>query len=388
MSRLRILSAVWLLLVLFAAPASHAQLGKNVIIPAGSEIDRQLNAINDADPSQKLQLLDQFAQAHPEPEYQIVVDEQYVNYFLNAKQHDKALEYGDKLFALDPDNYSNAINMVRAANEKGDTDKLFTYGEKADAILQRYIDAPVPTSADASSFNNTREQKLASLKDDQDYVRQSLLSAAYNTTDPAKKAAYFERFAKLYAGTPEGDQARSMAAASYQQAQNRAKMLDVANSALAKNPDNISMLLLLADDFSEKGEQLDKAEAYAKRAAALTDTAKKPANFSDEQWKQQLSVQKGLAYSVLGQVSIEKKLNTQAVDYLTKAAPLLKSNPGSYARNQYRLGFAYLNLKKNVDAKQAFSEAASVDSPYKGPAQQKLNEISGAKSAAAHKKPS
>jgi tetratricopeptide (TPR) repeat protein len=388
MFRLRMLSAVLLLLALFAAPACRAQLGKNVIIPAGSEIDRQLSAINSADPSQKLQLLDQFAQAHPEPEYQIVVDEQYVNYYLNAKQYDKAFEYGDKLFALDPDNYFNAINMVRAANEKGDADKLFTYGEKANAILERYKDAPVPAGADATSFNNTREQKLTSLKDDQDYVRQSLLSAAYNAADPAKKASYFERFAKLYAGTPEGGQALSMAAASYQQAQNRAKMLDVANSALAKNPDNISMLLLLADDFSEKGEQLDKAESYAKKAAALTDTAKKPGNFSEEQWKQQLSVQKGLAYSILGQVSIEKKLNTQAVDYLSKAAPLLKSNPGSYARNQYRLGFAYLNLKKNVDAKQAFTEAASVDSPYKGPAQQKLNEISGAKSAAAHKKPS
>jgi len=95
-------------------------------------------------------------------------------------------------------------------------------------------------------------------------------------------------------------------------------------------------------------------------------------------------MQKGLALSTLGQVSIEKKLNAQAVDNLTKAAPLLKSNPVTYARNQYRLGFAYLNLKKNAEAKQAFTDAASVDSPYKGPSQQKLAEIG----AAVHKKAS
>ena len=146
----------------------------------------------------------------------------------------------------------------------------------------------------------------------------------------------------------------------------------------------VMMLLILADDFSEKGEQLDKAEAYAKKAASLTDTAKKPESVSDDQWKQQLTMQKGLALSALGQVDIEKKLNAQAVEQLTKAAPLLKSNPVTYARNQYRLGFAYLNLKRNAEAKQAFTDAASVDSPYKAPSQQKIAEISGA----AHKKAS
>lgn len=385
MSRLRILP--FLLLVLFV-PAANAQFGKSVAIPAGSEMDHQLTAINNADAGQKLELIEQFAQAHPEGDYQIVADEQYINYYLNAKQYDKTFEYGDKLFAVDPDNYANAINMIRAANEKGDAEKIFVYGEKAIGIVQRYKDSPAPGNMDADGWQRTKSEKLASLKDNQDYVRQSLLSAAYHTPDPLKKAGYFERIGKMYAGTPDGAQAYTMAAATYQQAQNRAKMLEVANRALTTDPDNIGMLVLLADDFGEKGEQLDKAETYAKKAASLTDTAKKPENVSDEQWTQQLSVQKGLALSTLGQVNIAKKLNTQAVDNLTKAAPLLKTNAVLYARNQYRLGFAYLNLKKNPEAKQAFTEAASVDSPYKGPAQQKINEIAGAKAAAAHKKPS
>lgn len=381
MLRPRILSALLPLLALFA-PACQAQLGKNVLIPAGSEIDRQLTAIYNADPSQKLQLIDQFAQSHPEADYQIVADEQYVNYYLNAKQYDKALLYGDKLFALDPDNYLDAINMIRAAGEKGDTDKLFTYGEKAAAIVQRYKDASAPSGTDAVTWANQKTDKLASIKEEQDYVRESLWNVAYNAKDPAKKADYFERFAKVFPETPEGQQALTMAAVSYQQAQNRSKMLDLANGALAKDPNNIGMLLLLADDYSERGEQLDKAEAYAKKAATLTDTAKKPDNLSDEQWKQELSVQKGFAFSALGQISIQKKLNAQAVDNFTKAAPLLKSNPFGYARNQYRLGFAYLNLKRDPEAKQAFTQAASVDSPYKGPAQQKLNELASAKPAA------
>jgi tetratricopeptide (TPR) repeat protein len=384
MSRTRILTAL-LLLAAFFAPASKAQLGKNVVVPAGSEEDRQLTAIIAADPSQKLQLIDEFSKSHPDGDLQIVADEQYVNYFINAKEYDKAFEYGDKLFALDPDNYGNAVNMIRAANEKGDPDKIFLYGEKANAILQRYKASPPPEGTGADAWANSKADKLSSQKDNQAYIQQSLLSAAYNVKDPAKKADCFLRFAKMYPDTPDGVQAMSMAAFAYQQAQNRPKMLEVANGILAKDPNNIGMLLLLADDFSEKGEQLDKAEAYAKKAAALTDTAKKPDNLTDDQWKQQLSVQKGLALSALGQVNLQKKLNAQAADNLSKAAPLLKPNAISYARNEYRLGFAYLNLKRNADATKAFTEAASVDSPYKGPAEQKLTELGAAKPAARKK---
>jgi tetratricopeptide (TPR) repeat protein len=380
----RILTAP-LLFGLFLAPASQAQLGRNVAIPAGSEADRQLTAIYSADPSQKVALLDEFVKAHPEPDFQIAADEQYVVYYINAKQYDKAFEYGDKLFAIDPDNYTNAVNMVRSASEKGDGDKLFTYGEKANSIIRNYKASPPPDGISAADWDHAKEDKLAGTKDNQEYVRQALLNGAYSAKDPAKRADYFVRYAKMYPGTPDAEQALTMAASAYQQMQNRAKMQEVANDALAKDPNDIGILLLLADDYSEKGDQLDKAEAYAKKAASLLDAAKKPDNLSDDQWKQQTSVQKGLSFSTLGQINLQRKQNTQAVDNLSKAAPLLKPNATLYARNEYRLGYAYLNLKRNADATKAFTEAASVDSPYKGPAQQKLAEISGAKRAAAKK---
>jgi tetratricopeptide (TPR) repeat protein len=375
------ISAVLLFLTVLFVPASQAQLGKNVSVPAGSEADKQLNAILSAEPSQKLPLIDAFSQANATGDLQIVADEQYVLYYLNAKQYDKVFEYGDKLFALDPDNYGNALNMVRAASEKGDSDHLFQYGEKANAIVEKYKAAPAPAGANADEWAKNKTDKLASIKEDQDYIRQALLNGAYNAKDPAKRADYFLRFTKLYPDAPESEQALTMAASAYQQAQNRPKMQEVANTALAKDPNNIGMLLLLADDYSEKGDQLDKASEYAKKASALTDTAKKPDNVTDQQWQQQTTIQKGLALSILGQINLQRKQNTQAVDSLTKAAPLLKSNAALYARNEYRLGFAYLNLKRNPDATKAFTEAASVDSPYKAPAQQKLAELGGAKPA-------
>ena len=382
MFRIRFLS-VFFLAGFFAVVPVHAQLEKTVLVSAGSEADRQLKEISAAtDPAAKLKLIDAFSAANPDADMQILADEQYVNYYLAAKQYDKVFEFGDKLFTLDPDNFSNAINLVRAATEKGDTDRLFAAGEKASGILQRFQAQPPPAGTSPESWKVLQQQKLESIKDNQDYIEQSLMNAAYQQKDAAKRAALLLRFANLFPDSPNARQALGAAALTYQQAQNRPKMLETANSALAKDPENLGILLLLADDYSEKGEQLDKAEAYAKKAATLCDTAKKPEAVSDADWQKQINLQKGLAFSALGQIDLQKKLNPAAVDSLTKAAPLLKSNAAVYARNQYRLGFAYLNLKKTAEAKQAFTDAASVDSPYKGPAQDKLKGMAAAKAPA------
>src|ERR1700732_31530 len=325
-----------------ARTACGQQIGKFVPVAANSDADHALTEINAAtDPAQKLALIDKFA-AIAQGDMVIVVDDQYVNYYIAAKNYDKAFEYGDKLFALDPDNFSNGVNMVRAAQEKGDTDKLFSYGDKVAGIVKRYKDSPAPEGRSQGDWDNTKKQTLDNAHDSIIYVQQLIFNGAYQTADVAKRAAMLTRFAQMFPDSPYADQAMGVAAASYRQTQNTPKMLEVANGLLAKDPSNVGMLILLADYYSDKGEQLDKAEAYAKKAASVLETAKKPEGLTDEQWQQQSSLQKGLALSALGQVNIQKKNNTQAVDNLKAAAPLLKPDANSYGRNQYRLGYALL----------------------------------------------
>jgi tetratricopeptide (TPR) repeat protein len=361
--------------LLIAATPAAAQIGKYVPVPAGSDADHALSEINAAtDPAQKLALIDKFA-ASAQGDMVILADDTYVNYYLAAKNYDKAFEYGDKLFAIDPDNFANAVNMVRAASEKGDSDKLFSYGAKAADILKRYKASSVP--------DDEKKRNLENAHDNTVYVQQLVFNGAYQTQDPTKRAALLVQFAQMFPDSPYADQAMGVAAASYRQTQNTTKMIEVASGLLAKDPNNVGMLLLLADYYSEKGEQLDKAEADAKKATAALAIAKKPDGVTDEQWQQQLSLQKGLALSALGQVNIQKKNNVGAVGNLKEASPLLKSDANSYARNQYRLGYALLNLKKVPEAKQAFTEAASVDSPYKQPSLDKLKAMSGGAAARA-----
>ena len=372
-------------MALGASSPACAQIGKYVPIPAGSDADHALTEINaTSDPAQKLALIDKFAANIAQGDLAIVADDLYVNYYIAAKNYDKAFEYGDKLFALDPDSFANGVNMVRAAQERGDSDKLFSYGDKVAAILKRYKDAPAPEGKDQQDWDNAKKQTLENAHDSIVYVQQLIFNGAYQTQDVAKRAALLTRFAQMFPDSPYADQALGVAAASYRQTQNTPKMLEVANGLLAKDPSNLGMLILLSDYYSEKGEQLDKAEAYAKKAVSVLETAKKPDGLTDEQWQQQSALQKGLALSALGQVNIQKKNNAQAVDNLKAAAPLLKPDANSYARNQYRLGFALLNLKRVPEAKAALTDAASVNSPYKSLAQDKLKALSGA--TAAHAK--
>lgn len=375
MTRVTRLLAPVLLLVCAALPLRAQQIGKYVPVQAGSDADHAMTEINAAaDPAQKLALIDKFA-AGPgtEGDNPILVDGLYVDYYISQKNYDKAFEYGEKLFVLDPDNFQNAMNMIRAASEKGDAEKVIVYGEKTAAILKRFKDSPAPASAPSpQAWEQQKASTLESNKDGIAYVQQVMFNAGYQTKDAAKRAAYLARFGQAFPDSPYANQALGMAAAAYQQAQNVPKMLEVANGLLAKDPNNIGMLLLLSDYYSEKGEQLDKAEAYAKKVIPLLDAAPKPEGMTDEQWAKQKALQKGLALSALGQVNIQKKDNAQAVENFKAAAPLLKSDDGSYARNQYRLGFALLNLKRNPEAKEAFTQAASVNSPYKALAQDKL----------------
>jgi len=379
MRREKMLVGALLLLALALWPAfpAYAQIGKFVPIQAGSDADHVMAEINAAtDPAQKLVLIDKFA-AGPgrQGDMAIVADDLYVNHYIAAKNYDKAFEYGDKLFALDPDNFSNALNMVRAAAEKGDPDKLFSYGETASTILQRYKAAPAPAGMSEDAWKDRRAQTLQDVHDSVTYIEQLLFNGAYQTRDVTKRAGLLVKFAQLFPDSQYASQALGVAAASYRQTQSTPKMLEVANGILAKDPNNIGMLLLLADYYSEKGEQLDKAESYAKKAISGLESAKKPEGVSDDQWQKQNALQKGLALSALGQVNIQKKDNAQAVQNFNTAALLLKSDEGSYARNQYRLGFALLNLKKPAEAKVAFTQAASVNTPYKALAEEKLKSM-------------
>jgi len=353
---------------------ARAQIGKKVLIRAGSPEDAALAAIN-AEPSnaKKITLLDRFLEDFGRGDMALAAYEQYVAIYAADKNYDKAFEYADKGLAADPDNFGIAYAAFRAAQEKGEVDREMRYGETLAGSVAHYRAQPAPADEEPAAWESKKKEVLASVADTVNYVSAALFEAARGLKDPKVQAALLQRYVAAFPDAPYAETAQALVANDYRQMRDYAKMTSLAQNVLAKNPENTAMLLLLADDGSERGVNLAQADGYARKALDLLAKAQKPAEISEDQWKQRISVQQGIAWSAIGQAAIQKKNDAAALDAFQKAAPLLKSEPFTYARNQYRMGFALLNLKRSAEARAALTQAASLDTPYKALAQEKLN---------------
>lgn len=366
------------LLAVLCAMTTKAQIGKTVVVPAGTPEDKATNAIYaEQDPAKRIALLDQFAADHPSGDLALLADQLYVTAYTSEKNYDKAFEYGEKALAIDADNLATAVNLVRAAEEAGDQAKLFHYGEVVGAILARFKAAPPPSGTSAASWAETQKDALAKEQQDAEYVESALYGAAFKAADPPTKAELFARYAAAFPDAPNRSEAESEAVVDYQAAENTPKMLEAAQQALKDNPNNVTVLVLMADYWSGQGKELDVADADAKKALAALPSAKKPEGFTDEQWQQQTSLQKGLALSAEGQVDVIHGNNAVAIQDFAQASPLLKSDNYSYGRNLYRWGFTLAKMRRIAEARRILTQAVDTKSPYSSLAEQTLSKIGG-----------
>lgn len=365
-----------LMIFLPATVSAQLQIGKRVTMRAGTPEDRALTEINNAtDAAKKLQLLDKFLAEFGQGDLAIAAYEIYMTHYAAEKNYDKAFEYGEKILQVDPDSFGAASTLLRLAQEKGDTAKMFDYGDKVGEILQRFMAAPAREGTSAEEWRQQKIDTVATLADQINYVQYTLFNTAYQAPDPAQRAVLLERYVKCFPDSQYTSTAQSLVAASYRQSQNYPKMLEFANGILVRDPNNVGMMLLLADYWSEKAEELDKAEGYAKKSLDLLAKAEKPAQVTEEQWTQQKSVQQGLAQAALGQIYVNQNKLPLAVEAFKAAAQFVKSDPGSYACNLYRLGFTYARMKNNVEARKALTEAAAIEGPCKEMAQDTLTKV-------------
>jgi hypothetical protein len=375
MKRILISAAVWFSL----AATAMAQIGKTVPVAAGTDEDKALTEIYAApDGPEKVALIDKFKVDYGKGDFELLADQLYVQTYLAQKNYAKVLEYGDKVLALDPSGLQTATSMARAAAEIGDTTRLYAVGEEVSAIITTYNAKPAPEGTPADQWASAKDAALTNAQDDVSYVQYSMIQAAYKTQDGAARAALFQRYVAAFPDSPYTAAARDQIATAYQQAQNIPKMIESAQNALTADPNDVSMLILLADYWSDNNQQIDKAGADAQKALDALQQAKKPDNVTDDQWQQQVSLEKGIAYSAIGEVNVVKGRNPAAIDAFKQAKPLLKPNNYYYGRNLYRLGFTLAKMQRLPEARVVLAEAVTVNSPYKARAQETLDKIGGA----------
>lgn len=366
-------------LLLATLPAlAQGQIGKTVMLAAGSPEDKALSeAASQTDPAKKLELLDKWMAEFGKGDLAILGYEVYIAHYGAEKNYDKAFEYGDKLFELDPNSLSTAVILFRLAGEKSDTQRMFSYGERFAAIIERYKASPPKEGMSAEDGERVKKEVLEEQAGNIGYVQYTMYTTGVQTQDAAQRAVLLERFATAFPKSPYTTTAQVMTADAYQQARTPQKMVAFAQKALATDPGNFWMMVVLADYWATQREQLDAAEGHAKKAVELLGKAEKSEGMSDEDWQKQKSLQLGLAWSSLGQIHAHKNRDVQAIEALKTAAPLLKPYDYYYGRNQYFLGFVLARGKRVAEARPILTEAAGVNSPWKSLAQDTLAKIGG-----------
>ena len=363
----RLFLVLSILLALSLATASRAQLAKAITTKAGTSEDKALDEISSTtDPVQKLALIDKFNAELAHDEYATLGLDLYVSYYSDAKNFPKMAEYAQKILAIDPDNYSAALHLANAQFQAGNVAGVIEAGEKLSGILTRYKAQTAPADADAN-WASLHKQSLD--------VQNIMFNSLYKVQAPADRAAFAERIVAAFPDSPYAVPSEVMAANAYQQAQNNPKMVAAAEKALTMAANSTVMLVLLAEYYSSAQEQLDKALAYAKKAIELLPSAKAPQGVSADQWKNQITLQTGLAWSAEGQVLINKNDLEGAANAFRTASPLLKGEVNAYARNLYRLGFTYARQKKIPEATATLNECIALNTPFKAPAQQTLSQM-------------
>jgi hypothetical protein len=148
-----------------------------------------------------------------------------------------------------------------------------------------------------------------------------------------------------------------------------AKVLPLAEKAIANLPQNPDLLLVLMENAMTR-KQTDRALGFGNRLVAAAGKRAKPEGEAEADWDRSRNTWLGHGYWTVGSISAEKGLYAAADKSLRAALPLVKGD--DYRTGvalfylgvaNYQVGKATLDKKKVLEAAQFSDEAAKFNTP-------------------------
>jgi len=190
---------------------------------------------------------------------------------------------------------------------------------------------------------------------------------ASNPQDPDTRIRLGEAFVQKYPMSRYDESVYAALTHAYSAKQDTKNFYANANKALALNPDDASVLVIvgwmiphnLNPESADALKDLDKAERYEKHAMEIIPTLPKPANVTDDQFAQSKSGLLSAAHSALGLVYFRRQDSEDSVKELQQSVQLAaKPDP----TDLFVLGLGLQSLNRYADAADAFSRCGQVPS--------------------------
>jgi tetratricopeptide (TPR) repeat protein len=363
-----------LLIFLLATSFAGAQIEK-IIIPAGTPEEKAIQAITaENDPQKRMPMWQDFLQKFSSNAQAVAYGNwQLSQQYLDQGDSAKALEYGDKALASQPNNLDILVSVTTAAQRAKDNGKIVQYAARGGSAFNGVARQVKPAGMEDDAFTLKIRQDQEPLRSSYEYLEAAGLNAIVGEEDPKKRIEYVERYMAGFPNSRLQEQVMQMAVYTLAQLKDSERLTSFAQRALAADPNGMSTLVVLAVAFAEfpVASYAARAEAYARKAL---NVPKAQTKLDESQYR----LYSGLAHSALGYALMRQERTLPAITELKTASMELKEHADSYATALYRLGFAYAKTGKLPEAKLALTEAAAIQGPYQEPSRELLTKVSAA----------
>ncbi len=348
--------------------AQRHKLNVNTETPEGQAL-QQIG--QESDDAKKLAGLEKFVQDYPKSENLAWAYSQMEPLYAKANQPDKAIETGDKLIALDPGDLEAALNALKAAEAKKDPDLVKKWSNTTAAAAKKELAAKKPDDEEEDDW----KKHLDYVNQVNTYSEYSLDAIALQTTDARKKLDLIEA---LYDRNPQSQyltQLMPAAAQAIDQMNDPDRGIAFSEKVLAKDPNNDQMLLIAANNYSQKGKEPDKVISYSTKLAEVMSSKAKPEGVSDADWDNRKKFIIGLAHYFSGKTYYNQKKYGPADKDLSAALPSVESNAALKPEVLFLLGDSNYRLENAAAALKYFQACAAIKSRFQAQAAKNVTVI-------------
>ncbi len=371
----------WAVLAVFLlAQAAFGQRHKLGTVNAETPEGALLQQIGqEADAGKKVALMEEFAAKFPKHEGAGWVLLQLQGAYSKANQFDKTLEVGDKLLALDPDDVETAHQNLKAAEGKKDLDLIVKWSGATAQIAPKVAAEPQPKDEDEVDYWKHRvdfaKQVVA-------YTEYSLFNAALTTQDGRKKVQLLETLQQRNPKNAYAAQIPGLVFTTYRQLGDNDKAVATAEQILTADQSNEDMLLVVAFNYLQKNQQLDKVLTYSTKLVEVMTSKPKPEGIADADWTARKNQLIGLGHYMIGSVYMNQSKFAPADETLRRALPLVDTNADMKAETlfnlalaNFKLGESTKNTQRILDAIKFNEQCAALKSRFQAKAAQNLKVI-------------
>jgi tetratricopeptide (TPR) repeat protein len=348
----------------------------HIVLAAGTDEDHALQEISsEQDATKKLTMYQDFVQKFSaNPQAVAYGDWQLAQAYQASGELQKSLDFGDKALAASPHNLDILVSQASTAQQAKNNLKMMEYSAKGGEVCQSIAKQPKPEGMNDDEFKTKVDSEKLSAQNNCEYLETSGYNAITSETDPKNRMAEIELFTSAYPDSKFSEPVSNYAMYTLGPGQlnDQARLVSFGEKILAKNPNSLPALLLLANYYSEANSST-KAITYAQKAVEVAN-----ADAPDADKSRKLSA--GAAHSTIGWADLKLDKMAAAIPELKIACTLLKGqDEQQYARALYGLGLAYGKLNKLTEARDVLTEAVKIPGPLQSMAQDLLTKVNSAR---------